>query len=569
MIVSYENSRILRILSSLRDWLFCTQMKFYGFLFLYFGLCVVLMNLVKRFAFPEDMSSALVWMVGAMSIAMAFPMLASGKSLARNIHESNVLSFLFEKALGCSVDEPLEQEDEVVKGRYFIASLVGALLGSLSYFVSPLYMILGACALIFAALVYRSPRTGVIISVFAAPLLAFLPSPSIILALLVLYTFLCTCIKIFLGKLSVKLEISDMFVAIFMVVMLMAGIVSAGGVSSLRSAAIYVCFMMIYFMIVWLVNTKGMLERIMAALVISGTLTSLYGLYQKFTGNMEIGTMDKDAFSGIEGRVTATFENSNMLGVFIIMVFPFALSYLFRAEKALSRIAALISCAGMGLCLIYTWSRGAWIGLIIACLLFVLLYNHYVLPILMPTALLGITLLWGKIGGSGLLTNLIGRFSSIVTMSDTSSVYRLGIWRGALKVAERYWFTGIGIGEAAFRSVYIRYAESGIETAVHSHNLFLQIFIETGAVGFAVFLVAIILCIKSGLELIKKSTGDTHAEKAVCVAAVSGLVAALVQGMTDNIWFNYRIFFMFWVTLAILSAASRMGRNRIRSKSEY
>lgn len=570
IIVSYENSGILGALARLRDWLLGAQMRFYGFFFLYFGVCVILMNLIKRFALAGDSVGYMSWFVGALLAFAAFPMLLSGKNFSDAIDSSFIFSTLVFDFLGFSKAVLKKRTaPEHTSRRYFLAAVFGAALGCLSYFVSPFLLVLGAVGIIWAAAVYNDPVLGVLSSVFIAPFLTFIGSPSLFLAALIIYTFICMCIKVFLGKLKLKLEISDTLVGIFMLIMLMGGIVSIGGTASFKEAAIYTCFMLVYFMITTLISTKEWLARLSAALVASGTLTALYGLYQKMSGNMEMGTMDKDMFENLGGRVTSTFENSNMLGVFLIMVFPFALSYVFSAKKTPIRLAALASCGIMGICLIYTWSRGAWLGLVLACFVFVVLYAHYIIPLLLPAGALGITLVWNKLGGNGLVTDLVSRFSSIITMSDTSSVYRLGIWRGALKVAEENWFTGIGIGSEAFRKVYIKFAESGIETAVHSHNLFLQIFIENGALGFAVFISALMLCIGSGLELVRRSGNDTASEKSITVAAISGLAAALLQGMTDFIWFNYRIFFFFWGITALISASARIGGRRTRSKAEY
>ena len=570
IIVSYENSRILGGLTLARNWLLGCHMRFYGFFFLYFGLCVLLMNLIKRFALVGDSSSYLGWVIGALFAFAAFPMLISGKNLASAVGDSLIFSTVIFDFLGFSRTELKKYASpKYASKRYFWAAVFGALLGCLSYFASPLLIALGALGFIWAVMVYKNPEIGVLSSVFVAPFLTFLGSPSLLLAALIIFTFVCMCIKVFLGKLVIKLEISDAFVGIFMLIMLMGGLASVGGAASLRESAIYVCFMLIYFMIVSLITTREWLDRLSFSLVASGTLTALYGLYQKLSGNMEVGTMDKDMFGDLGGRITSTFENSNMLGVFLIMVFPFAVSYIFRSKKIWIKFASLASCGAMGICLIYTWSRGAWLGLVLACFVFILLYDYYIIPLLIPAGALGITVLWDKIGGNGLVTDLATRFSSILTMSDTSSVYRLGIWRGALKVAEENWLTGIGIGTEAFRKVYIKFAESGIETAVHSHNLFLQIFIETGVLGIVIFLAALILCIKSGLELIRRSRADTAAEKSIAVAAISGLMAALLQGMTDFIWFNYRIFFFFWVITAFISAASRISGRKTRSKNEY
>lgn len=570
IIVSYENSGFMSMLSSARDWLLGVQMRFCGFFFLYFGLCSLMMNLIRRFAYVGNDVGRISWIVGALLVFASFPMLASGKNFASAVGESVVFSSLIFKFLGFSwTDIKKHTVPTPASKKYLWAALAGTVFGCASFFISPLIILVGVFGIIWAVTVYSRPETGVLSAVFIAPFLSFIGSPSMALSGLIIFTFVSMCIKVFLGRLRIRLEISDCFVAIFMLIIFMGGAVSVGGVASLKEASVYACLLLIYFMIITLITTREWLGRLSAALVVSGTLTALYGLYQKVSGNMEVGTMDKDMFGDLGGRVTSTFENSNMLGVFLIMVFPFALSYVFSAKKLWVKLLSLASCGVMGICLIYTWSRGAWLGLVLAAFVFVLLYGHYIIPLLLPAGALGVTVLWNKLGGNGLFTNLMTRFSSILTMSDTSSVYRLGIWRGAMKVAGENLFTGIGVGTEAFRKVYIKFAESGIETAVHSHNLFLQIFIENGVVGFAVFIIALLLCISSGLELVRRSSADTAAEKAIAVAAISGLLAALLQGMTDFIWFNYRIFFFFWVITAFISASARIGRRKTSSKSEY
>ncbi len=36
-----------------------------------------------------------------------------------------------------------------------------------------------------------------------------------------------------------------------------------------------------------------------------------------------------------------------------------------------------------------------------------------------------------------------------------------------------------------------------------------------------------------------------------------GMLGILVQGLTDNVWFNYRIFLFFWVIVGITASAYR------------
>ena len=43
-----------------------------------------------------------------------------------------------------------------------------------------------------------------------------------------------------------------------------------------------------------------------------------------------------------------------------------------------------------------------------------------------------------------------------------------------------------------------------------------------------------------------------------------GLVAVLVQGLTDYIWYNYRVFLVFWLLLGLLAAAGRLSEQRAK-----
>ena len=79
-------------------------------------------------------------------------------------------------------------------------------------------------------------------------MLSLAGSPTMLLAAMVIYTVVCTSIKIFLGRVALSLEVSDVFVLIFMLLMGMGGIVSVG--ASLRSALMYVCLMGVYFLTV-------------------------------------------------------------------------------------------------------------------------------------------------------------------------------------------------------------------------------------------------------------------------------------------------------------------------------
>ena len=82
-------------------------------------------------------------------------------------------------------------------------------------------------------------------------------------------------------------------------------------------------------------------------------------------------------FFEIKGRVVSTFENPNVLGEFLILVFPITLALMAAANHSYERFFLFAISLLNGWCLIFTWSRGAWIGCIIATALFLCVSSKY------------------------------------------------------------------------------------------------------------------------------------------------------------------------------------------------
>ena len=565
-IAGIERSFLLGAVQRGLHGLLSVYLRVYGFFFLYLGISLSVMTVIRQSIRTDDFS---MWSLAVpfVLICASFPMLWSGSTLGAAIESSAIMRTFVCDFLGFTHRE-LKASSERYRGGagYFRGALFGAVVGCFGLVVSPLLICFGLAAAVAAVLVFIRPEIGLLGMVLICPVLSLAGSPTLLLSAMVIYTVICTLVKIFLGRISMTVEIADVFVLIFMVAMGMGGVISVG--NSLNSGLMYVCLMAVYFLTVLLVRTRELLQRLQVAFVTSGVIVSLAGFYQLLTGNLEAETLDAEVFGGISGRITSTFGNANMAGVFLVMVFPFAMALLFGGRTAGLKAYGFFACLMMGGCTLLTWSRGAWLGLIFAAVVFVALYSHTIIPLLIPAGALSLTLLWDKLGGSGLFLNLISRFTSIFTVGDTSSAYRLSIWKGTLGIIKDNWLTGIGVGSDAFARVYIKFAESGAEYAMHSHNMFLQITAELGVPALAVFLVCVFLCVQSSLEVVRFGGPRATGERSVCVAAVAALSGALLQGFTDHIWFNYRVFFTFWFVLATARVAATVGRKYGSSRFE-
>ena len=115
-----------------------------------------------------------------------------------------------------------------------------------------------------------------------------------------------------------------------------------------------------------------------------------------------------------------------------------------------------------------------------------------------------------------------------------------------------YWLCGIGLGTDAFNMIYPHYAYASI-VAPHSHNLYLQLVVENGIIGLVAFLVIMIAYFRTVISTIIRQQRNLC--KAIITALAAGLLGYLVQGLFDNVWYNYRVFYMFFAMLGLTMAA--------------
>lgn len=546
---SFEESRILGMAASALNHLRLCSLRVYGTFFLSFGLYTLLVFLIKRYAILSGSPSLVHLLTGGTLVLMSLPLLFSHRPLADGIMSSTLLrAFLFSFA-GLR-PELIEQKGSIGGGRKNIAFILGMVLGALTFFFSPIAIIAGVAALILAYIILLSPEFGVIFSLFATPFLLLLHSPTILLCLIVLYTAFSFLIKLIRGKRVIRFDLLDFFVAAFAVLMLAGGLVSVGGRGSLLPAMVYTCLLLGYFLTVNLMNTAEWLHRAVGALMASSFIVAVWGIAEQFFGAPEGSWLDTNMFADIRIRVASAFENPNMLGEYLILLIPMAVARLLLSKSASKAAVRLSALAALLLCLVLTWSRGAWLGLIAGLLLFFLIYSKKTLSaLIMGCFALPFLPLF-------LPQTVWHRLSSIGNLADTSSSYRLSIWRGVVRMLRDYSVSGIGVGEAAFEKIYGGYQLPGI-AAPHSHHLYLQLLAEIGVFGLLIFLALLFFFAQSSFNHL--GTTENKASRLLAAAALSGVFGALIQGFTDYVWYNYRVYFIFWAIIGIAAAIRRCG----------
>ncbi len=390
--------------------------------------------------------------------------------------------------------------------------------------------------------IFAKPIIWFSITVFCVP---FLPT------MLVLIMLMCTALSLVL-KISITKDFklkyfrTNAWVLVFALVIGICAVTSISLEESRNIALLMIAFVLSYFVVINTIENKRQFKFILYVFSIAAIITAIYGLYQYMFGDLySQAWLDKDMFEDIKMRVYSTFENPNVYGEYLILAIPVIAGLLWTEKGVLKKLFWLGSLCVTMLALVLTFSRGCWLGIILAIgLLAIMIDRKFVL--LGIVALLFLPFV--------LPESIINRFLSIGNMGDSSTSYRVYIWMGTLAMLNDYWFSGIGLGITSFNTIYPIYSYNNI-SAPHSHNLYLQLVVEFGIVGLIVFFGMLYNFYKETIISICKKKNILTSS---IIAGVSGF---MLQSMFDHTWYNYRVVLIFWIIIALGLVSTKVSEN--------
>ena len=386
-------------------------------------------------------------------------------------------------------------------------------------------------------LAFLDVRTAFVFLCLAAFAIPFLPT--LVLLILTLASFVLYALNVVLGRAEMRGApgLVGVLMLLFALCYAVSAVTGLAFPASMESLLMILGLMTAASVCSALLRDKRRRDIFLTVLLLSGALMSLYGIYQYLTGvQADAAWVDSENFAFLTSRAYSTFGNPNVMGEYLIPVCCVGVGMIWTAKSGAARAFYLALTAILAAGLFATGSRGSMLGLACAALLFVIVADHRLVP-LAAAGIAAMPLI--------LPPTLISRFAAVLTMTDSSSRYRMSIYAACFDMVRDYWTTGIGV--SAFSIVYPHYLYSA-SNAYHSHNLFLQVLIELGALGFVIFLLLLAAWFQ---RLYRRTACEQTSHRYLTGAVMCGLAGLLVQGLTDHLWFNYRIVLLFYIIMGI------------------
>ena len=298
-------------------------------------------------------------------------------------------------------------------------------------------------------------------------------------------------------------------------------------------------------------------DRLLAGLLLGELITAVIGLRQLYGDTTELARWaDPNSVADGTQRIYSSLENPNLLAGYLIPILPLALVALLRWRSPWLRLFALTSFLLGAVAMLFTYSRGGWIGMVLALavlgLLLLLRFSRLLAAPLkrwLPPLVIAFVVLALVVAAVKVEPLRVRLMSMAAGREDSSNNFRINVWLAAIEMIQDRPWLGIGPGNTIFNLIYPLYQQPRF-TALSAYSVPLELAVETGIPGLLAVFGLLITSLKIGFSQIYRDLFLSLP----CLGAIAALVGLAGHGFVDTIFFRPEVQISGWFVLATLGA---------------
>lgn len=302
-------------------------------------------------------------------------------------------------------------------------------------------------------------------------------------------------------------------------------------------------YILMFFLVTRLIRDDRDLLIMYRLMVFLAFVFALHGIWQYIIGVEIPWNWTDQAETAVRTRVFSIFKNPNIMGGYMVLFAPMAIGMAYAsdspAEKVFYWICGLCMCLG---CL-FTMSRGAWLALAVAAVVFALIVDRRLFALLLV----------GGIAAS-FLPFVRSRIGYLFTDAFAESNARAGRgkrWQTAFHYLDEYnaWDTGLGYGMFGGAVAMQNPINPNFEY-MYVDNYYVKTLAENGIVGLTALLSSMAGLLWGGIRSCARNCGTK--QKPLCVGMLAGLVGVLVHSFFESLWEEPYMMALFFTVAAML-----------------
>ena len=251
--------------------------------------------------------------------------------------------------------------------------------------------------------------------------------------------------------------------------------------------------------------------------------------------------LQRTEFIAIRDRASGTFTNPVFYAAFLCMMLPLCAYGVFYFNSRARRLVSL-GCLGLSLGgIACSYSRGPYLALAVVFAVLLFYGRRHAWKLLCALAAVAVGL---AVAAGGVFRRLL----TLLHPEDISVNTHARIWRACFDLLRGHWLFGFGTGvdnvrRALHDTYHIRQP--------HAHNILLELLLENGVVGAALFC-AVLLLLAVRLLRLAKQGGKARGAAVTLLACVAGFCAC---GMTDDLFYGLKPLCIFMLLLGLSECA--------------
>lgn len=310
----------------------------------------------------------------------------------------------------------------------------------------------------------------------------------------------------------------------------------------------------LFFVLVCMLSKNSINRKIIfLTILVSAIIPLVVGLYQKFTGDFELRAGDRLSLYELETDIMfiyGTFWSFHPFAKYLVIISSllFAGILLKKRLEFIKILMMTIFCVAF-LELIFTYARSQLIGFVISAIIILYALGKLKLQkilIYSPLILFGLFVLFDYMG-------VFDRFSDLVQVPDLHTK----VLENTLESRLVLWIQGFPL--ALHRPFFGHGADMfGNNLVMVAHNDYLELFYNLGFAGPLLYLMLLIVCIKTAWK--KRKLPALWYDKSFIVAASGIGVAILIVSTVENM---FRDTVMWWFYFAIVGCMLNVPNKEI------